>query len=88
MPINVYTPWTDLSNYVITNIKLTQPKETKDKTLISISLKEFRNADYKTVAFRAKDYQNRLQDQKAPNIEQGQTSGVYTSTLFNLFGGQ
>lgn len=87
-PININTPWSDLSNYVITDIKLTQPKETKDKTLISITLKEFRETTLTTVPFKAQDYQNRLQDQKAPTVEQGQTTGVPTSSLFNLFGGK
>ena len=87
-PININTPWTDLSNYVITDVKLTQHKETKDKTLISITLKEFRETTLTTVPFKAQDYQSRLQDQKAPTVEQGQTTGVPTSSLFNMFGGK
>lgn len=87
-PININTPWSDLSNYVITDVKLTQPRETKDKTLISITLKEFRETTLTTVPFKAQDYQSRLQDQKAPTVEQGQTTGVPTSSLFNMFGGK
>lgn len=76
IPSSVTTPWTDLPSFLIQDIELTQPKETKDKTLISITLKEFRTTDLSMVPFRAKEYQDRLEYQKAPVIEQGQTQGV------------
>lgn len=80
-PISITTPWTNLPSFWIENVELTQPSETKDKTLISITLKEFRTTYLRTVPFRAKEYQNRLEDQKAPVIEQGQTQGVSKSSL-------
>lgn len=75
VPIDVATPWTNLASYVISNVKLTQPKETRDKTLIYISLKEFRTTELTYTKFNASNYQNRLANQKAQNIEQGQTNG-------------
>lgn len=86
VPISITTPWTDLPSFRISDIQLTQPSETKDKTLIFITLKEFRTTDLSMVPFRAKEYQNRLEDQKAPVVEQGQTQGVPTSWLHNTFG--
>lgn len=85
-PIDITTPWSDLHNYVITKCDLVQPKETKDKTLISLQLKEFRTTDLTLVPFNKKDYQNRLEDQKAPVVNQGQTNGVLRSFLRNTFG--
>lgn len=86
IPIDITTPWTNLPSFLISDVRLTQPKETKDKTLISITLKEFRTTDLSMVPFRAQEYQNRLENQKAPVIEQGQTQGVPTSWLRNVWG--
>lgn len=86
IPISVTTPWTDFPSFRIQDIELTQPKETKDKTLISITLKEFRTTDLSMVPFRAQEYQSRLEDQKAPVIQQGQTQGVLRSWARNTFG--
>ncbi len=83
-PIDVTTPWTDLKNYVITNISLTQPDRTKDKSYITITLKEFRTTDLATVPFNSKNYQGRLGYQKAQTVEQGQTTGIRVSTLANI----
>lgn len=86
IPIDITTPWTNLANFWIQDIQLTQPKETRDKTLISITLKEFRTTDLSPIPFDVKKYQSRLEDQKAPVIEQGQTQGVPRSWLRNTFG--
>ena len=80
-PINVTTPWTNLSNYVITDVTLTQPARTRDKTQISISLKEFRATDLRMTKFNANNYQGRAGSQRSLPVEQGQTTGL-ESTLF------
>ena len=80
-PINVTTPWTNLSNYVITDVTLTQPARTRDKTQISISLKEFRATDLRMTKFNANNYQGRAGSQRSLPVEQGQTIGL-ESTLF------
>lgn len=82
-PVDVTCPWTTLQSYVITNVTFTQPKTTKDKSLISVSFKEFRETDLSYTTFNAKNYQGRAGYQKAPNIEQGQTTGL-VSTLSYL----
>ena len=74
-PLNIQTPWGLLEGYVITNLKFTQPKETKDKTLISISFKEFRTTSVKTVPFDASKYQANASFENQPKVDNGKTSG-------------
>lgn len=74
-PISVKTPWGQLDDYVITNLKLTQPKETRDKTLISITLKEFRTTSVKSVPFDFSKYQGNAAFEAQPKVENGTTSG-------------
>lgn len=75
-PLNIQTPWGLLEGYVITNLKFTQPKETKDKTLISISFKEFRTTSVKTVPFDASKYQANASFENQPKVDNGKTSGT------------
>lgn len=75
-PISVKTPWGQLDDYVITNLKLTQPKETRDKTLISITLKEFRMTSVKPVPFDFSKYQGNAAFEAQPKVENGTTSGA------------
>lgn len=84
-PINVDSPWTVLQNYVIQNVKLTQPERTKDKTYITITLKEFRTTDLQTTAFNSSDYQGRLGYQKTETVDQGNTTGVLVSDAAYAF---
>lgn len=71
----VESPWNTLKNYVITNVEFTQPKETVDKSFITITFKEFRTTDLEVTKFDPRNYQSRAGYQKAPNVEQGQTTG-------------
>lgn len=74
--LTVKTPWGFLSGYVITNLKFTQPKDTKDKTLISITFKEFRATSLgDPVPFDASKYQGNAALENQPKIDNGTTSG-------------
>lgn len=73
--LTIQTPWGFLEGYVITNLKFTQPKETKDKTLISISFKELRTTSVKTVPFDASKYQANASFENQPKVDNGKTSG-------------
>ena len=78
-PLNIQTPWGILQGYVITNLKFTQPRDTKDKTLISITFKEFRTTSVSTVPFDAEKYQANAAFEKQPKVNNGKTSGVKES---------
>lgn len=80
MPISIKTPWGQLDDYVITNLKLTQPKETRDKTLISITLKEFRTTSVKAVPFDFSKYQGNAAFEAQPEVDNGTTSGEVIET--------
>lgn len=74
--LTVKTPWGFLSGYVITNLKFTQPKDTKDKTLISITFKEFRATSLgDPVPFDASKYQGNAALENQPKVDNGTTSG-------------
>lgn len=73
--ISIKTPWGILKNYVITNIKFTQPKETKDKSVISITFKEFRTTSVGKVEFDAKKYQGNAVYENEPKVDNGKTYG-------------
>lgn len=75
----IKTPWGILQDYVITNIKLTQPKETKDKSFISISFKEFRTVSVSTVKFDPEKYQGNAVFEHQPKVDNGKTSGLDVS---------
>ena len=74
-PINIRTPWGVLNGYVITNLEFRQPKETKDKTYISITFKEFRTTSIRTVEFDEKKYQGNAALENQPKVDQGKTAG-------------
>lgn len=81
VPINVICPWQKLESFVISNIELTQPRNTKDKTLIKMTLKEFRTTSFKTTKIDVSKIQSRLQDQKAEVVDRGRTAGeIVTSS--------
>lgn len=74
-PVSIQTPWGILKDYVITNLKLTQPKETKDKSTISITFKEFRTTSITTVAFDPEKYQGNALYENQPETKNGKTEG-------------
>ena len=73
--LTVQTPWGILKNYVITNLKFNQPKETKDKTFISITIKEIRLVKVTTVPFDAKKFQGNALYENQPKSVNGKTDG-------------
>lgn len=76
-PINIKTPWGVLENYVITECRITQPKETKDKSQITISFKEFRTVSLnKTVPFDRSKYYGNAAFENQPMENNGKTSGT------------
>ncbi len=74
-PLTIKTPWGYLINYVITNLELRQPKETKDKTYISITFKEFRTTSIRTVEFDENKYQGNAALENQPKEDQGKQQG-------------
>lgn len=76
-PITIQSPWELLVDYVIQSVKFTQPKETKDKTLISITFKEFRQALLgETVPFDENKYQGNAVFENQPMVDNGTVSGL------------
>lgn len=74
--LNIKTPWGILESYTITNLKFTQPKDTKDKTLISITFKELRTTSLgEPVPFDSSKYQGNAVFENQPPIDSGKTSG-------------
>lgn len=73
--LTIQTPWGFLEGYVITNLKFTQPRETKDKTFISISFKELRTTSIQTVPFDSAKYQANSAFENQPKNDNGKTSG-------------
>lgn len=78
--ISVKTPWGILENYVITNLRFSQPKETKDKSQVSITLKEFRAVKLsEATEFDASKYQGDAAFENQPKVDNGITSGTDVS---------
>lgn len=75
-PLTIKTPWGILKDYVITSLKFTQPKDTKDKSIISITLKEFRTTSVATVKFDINKYQGVAGLERQPNVDNGTTAGT------------
>ena len=76
LPLTVKSPWGTLENYVVTSLRLTQPKETKDKSYISITFKELRLSSVTTVEFDADKYQGVAGLENEPKVEGGTTPGA------------
>lgn len=74
-PVSVKTPWGILEDYAIKSLKLTQPKETKDKSIISITFKQFRTTSVGKVAFDASKYQGNAVYENQPKDDNGKTYG-------------
>lgn len=75
IPISIQSPWQKLENFVITNIEFSQPRNTRDKTLIKITFKEFKLTKFKTSSVSPNMLYGRLQEQKAEVIDRGRTAG-------------
>lgn len=75
LPLTVKSPWGTLENYVVTSLRLTQPKETKDKSYISITFKELRLSSVTTVEFDADKYQSIAGLENQPEVDNGKTDG-------------
>ena len=75
-PINIKTPWKNLSNYVIQNVEFSQSDRTVDKSKIKISFKEFKTTKNKTTAFDLKKYMGRGSAQNAEKQNKGTTTGI------------
>ena len=75
-PINVKTPWGNLSNYVIQNIEVSQSDRTVDKSKIKISFKEFKETSTKKTKFDLKKYMGRGSAQNAELVSKGTTNGI------------
>lgn len=79
MPLDVRTPWGLVESYVITDLEFKQPKETKDKTLISITFKEFRVTHLEPVPFDEEKYQGNAAFENQSKVDQGKTEGENVS---------
>lgn len=75
IPISIQSPWQKLENFVITNIEFSQPRNTRDKTLIKITFKEFKLTKFKTSSVSTNMLYGRLQEQKAKIADIGRTAG-------------
>ena len=78
-PLNIRTPWGFIESYVITDLEFKQPKETKDKTIISITFKEFRLTQLGTVPFDEEKYQGNAAFENQPKVDQGKADGENVS---------
>ena len=74
-PVSVKTPWGILKDYAIMSLKLTQPKETKDKSTISITFKQFRTTSVSKVEFDASKYQGNAVYENQTEVDNGKTNG-------------
>ena len=76
-PIIIQSPWGILKDYVITNLSFTQPQNTKDKSLISITFKEFRTTSIgELVDFDPQKYQGNAAFENQPKVDNGKTAGT------------
>lgn len=82
-PISVNTPWTVLPSVVLTNVRMSQPERTYDRTQISLTFKEFRTTYLGLTSFNKENYLSRAEQTLAPFKEQGVTTGR-ESVLYNI----
>lgn len=80
MPLIIQSPWGTLTNYVITNLRFTQPQNTKDKSLISITFKEFRTTSIgELVDFDPQKYYGNAAFENQPLSDTGVVDGLDAS---------
>lgn len=75
-PINIKTPWGNLSGYVIQHLEVSQSDRTVDKSKIKISFKEFKQLKNKKAKFDLQKYMGRGSAQNAEMVCKGTTTGV------------
>lgn len=79
-PVTVKTPWGILKNYVLMDCKMTQPKDTKDKSIVNIVFKELRTTTIgPLVPFDPEKYQGDAAFTNQPKVDNGQTDGTDAS---------
>ena len=79
--VSIETPWGILENYVITSLKFSQSRSTRDKSQISITFKEFRTVSIGNyVKFDPNKYQGDAAFENQPKIDNGTTSGTDVGT--------
>lgn len=87
--VTVQTPWAYFDTMAIQSITLTQNAESEDITDISVTLKEMRVADIKTVDYDQEQFPPAVQVQEGSEEDQGIIRGEdkNESFLFSAFGG-
>ena len=80
--VTVQTPWRFFRSMAIQNVSLTQNAESKEITDISVTLKEMRIADIKTVNFDQDQFPPAVQIQEAPEEDQGIVRGEENNDTF------
>ena len=75
IPVTLQTPWTYFDNMIITNISFIQPENSADISEISVTLKEFRVAETRTVDFSNNSAPSRNDIQSAETENLGEVRG-------------
>lgn len=83
-PVTLQTPWAYFDSMIITSLRFVQTEETRDRSEISVSLKEFRTAEVQTVAFDEDLLPPRQQIQVTEQEDQGQIRGTDANTSILL----
>ena len=86
--VNIKTPWGELKNYAISRCELTQPDDSKDKSLVSITFKQIRPVSISEAFFDDKKYRGMEVLRQSNKIEKGLTTGTvenYSSKVKNFF---
>jgi hypothetical protein len=88
--VTVQTPWQFFRSMAIQSVSFTQNAESKEITDISVTLKEMRIADVKSVNFDQDQFPPSVQVQESSEEDQGIVRGEdkNESFLFSAFGGQ
>lgn len=86
--LSVQTPWQYFDDMTIQSVGFTQDRETNQMTDISVTLKQIRISDTKTVDFDKNQFPIREEVQSAPEEDQGNIIGQEenSSVLFKAFG--
>lgn len=83
-PVTVQTPWNYFDSMIIRDISFRQGETTQDMSEISITLKEFRVAQIRTISFDDTLFPPRVEVQGGPSEDQGIIRGrdEFASSLF------
>lgn len=87
--LTVQTPWSFYDDMTIQALSFTQDGETEEMSDISVTLKQIRISDTKTVDFDQNQFPIREEVQSGPEEDQGNIRGQEenSSLLFKAFGG-